>query len=176
MRVLAALVYQVVCIIAGVMMRGATDAADRARYRRDGGRGMSIVTTRKQRRLLDRENDRQPARMTLVPREHWPSVRVPPGTESVWRSRYFLAQLYTHEQTQRLSISRTVLSGDRWGGGIEWDDLMRVKSECGFGARWAVECYPPESEVVNVANMRHLWLLDAPPTFGWKRPVDRGEG
>ncbi|MCC7414384.1 MAG: hypothetical protein IT495_22405 [Gammaproteobacteria bacterium] len=137
---------------------------------------MSIVTTREQRRLLDRENAKQPARMTPVPREHWLSVRVPPGIESVWRSRDFLAQLYTHESVPRLSVCRTGLRGDRWQDGIEWDDLMRVKSECGFGDRWAVECYPPESEVVNVANMRHLWLLDAPPTFGWKRSADWREG
>ena len=137
---------------------------------------MSIVTTREQRRQLERENARQPARMTLVPREYWPSIHLPPGLESVWRSRGFLAQLYTHEPVPRLSVSRTSLHGDRWQDEIAWDDLMRVKSECGFGDRWAVECYPPDSEVVNVANMRHLWLLDAPPTFGWKRSADWREG
>lgn len=130
---------------------------------------MSIVFTREQRRQLIRENAKQPARMTLVPHENWPHDNVPTGIKSVWRSRDFLAQLYTHEPVLRLSISRTIPSSHGWRPEIAWDDLMRVKLECGFGDQWAVECYPPESEVVNVANMRHLWLLDAAPTFGWRR-------
>lgn len=37
--------------------------------------------------------------------------------------------------------------------------------------RWAVECYPPQRYVQNVANMRHLWILDNEPRFGWKQPT-----
>lgn len=33
----------------------------------------------------------------------------------------------------------------------------------------AGEVFPAESDVVNVANMRHLWLLREPPPFGWRR-------
>lgn len=137
---------------------------------------MTIITTREQRRQLERENAKQPARMTLVPRENWPNVHLPPGIEYVWRSRDFLAQLYLHEPVPRLSVQRTSLRGDRWQDGISWEELMRVKSECGFGDRWAVECYPPDSEVVNVANMRHLWILGAKPAYGWHRAADRMEG
>ena len=129
---------------------------------------MGIVTTREQRRQLARENARQPERMTRVPRRDWPAA-TPPGIVDVWRSREFLAQLCGHEALPRLSVARTSLTGDRWTDGITWDELQRVKRECGFGARWAVECYPADGDVVDVANMRHLWLLDEPPAFGWRR-------
>lgn len=132
---------------------------------------MSIVTTREQRRQLERENARQPERMTPVARSEWPES-TPPGIAAVWRSRGFLAQLYTHEAAPRLSVCRTSMSAatGRWTDNITWDELQQVKRECGFGDRWAVEVYPPDREIVNVGNLRHLWLLDAPPPFGWSSP------
>lgn len=128
---------------------------------------MSFSTTRAQRRQLERDNASQPARMTPVPREQWPAT--PPGVVAVWRSRDFLAQLYGHEALRRLSVSRTSIRGDRWADGITWDELQRVKSECGFGCVDAVEVYPPDRDVVNVGNLRHLWLMEAPLPFAWRR-------
>ena len=89
-----------------------------------------------------------------------------------WRSRDFSAMLFRDEQTgyQRLAITRTQY--DRHTGeyrdGITWDDLQRIKNQTVGETTWAVECYPPEDEVENVANMRHLWILDHTPDFGWK--------
>ncbi len=88
-----------------------------------------------------------------------------------WRSPSFLAVLYRDNQGfGRLSINRTAIDNlGRWRDEITWDELMRVKAECGFGAAWAVEVYPPQSEVVNDSNMRHLFLLAEPPPFAWKK-------
>lgn len=92
----------------------------------------------------------------------------------VWRSRTHLAMLYTHELHARLTVQRVTDAAfhpDRNPkGGISWDDLQRIKSECGFGDWWAVEVYPADAEVIDVAPMRHLWLLgaDAPP-YAWRR-------
>lgn len=135
---------------------------------------MSIITTRTQRRQLERESAKQPARMTPVPREDWPASFSPPGLVAVWRSREFLAQLYDHEALRRLSVLRTSIKGDRWADGITWDELQRVKSECGFGDVDAVEVYPADRDVVNVGNLRHLWLMEAPLPFAWRRAEARG--
>lgn len=43
--------------------------------------------------------------------------------------------------------------------GISWDDLQRIKNEIVGADRLAVEVYPPEAELVNEVNMRHLWVL-----------------
>jgi len=67
----------------------------------------------------------------------------------------------------RISINRTEITNDGgWKDGISWEELMRIKSEIGYGEMWAVECFPPDSAVVNVANIRHLWIVPA-PSFGW---------
>ena len=90
-----------------------------------------------------------------------------------WRSRDFQAMLYIDHGMRRLSVTRVEF--DRHTGeyrdGITWDDLQKVKNETVGEDCWAVECYPPERFVQNVANMRHLWILDGEPRFGWKQPV-----
>lgn len=60
-----------------------------------------------------------------------------------------------------------MVTDGRWADGISWDDLQRVKYEIGRGDQWAVEMFPPDDEVTNVANMRHLWII-ATPSFGWR--------
>jgi hypothetical protein len=52
-------------------------------------------------------------------------------------------------------------------GNISWDDLQRIKREIGRGEMYAVEVYPRDADLVNVANMRHLWLFDEPLDCGW---------
>ena len=74
---------------------------------------------------------------------------------------------------KRLAITRVQI--DRYTGeyreGISWDALQQIKNETMGEDCWAVECYPPQRYVQNVANMRHLWILDNEPRFGWKQPT-----
>lgn len=89
-----------------------------------------------------------------------------------WRSKTLIAVLWQQGEHHRLSICRTQLGDDgHYRDGLTWDDLQAAKAECGFDDRWVVEVYPPESEVVNVASMRHLFFLDAPPPFAWTAEV-----
>lgn len=88
----------------------------------------------------------------------------------VWRSKDYLAQIFRDGNQVRVSINRTHQpNGQDWAEGISWDALQQIKNEIGRGDTWAVELYPADDEVVDDANMRHLWLLDAPPDFGWRR-------
>lgn len=93
----------------------------------------------------------------------------------VFRNRRFLAVVYDENGQTRLSVCRTAVEVEtgRFLGGISWDELQAVKSACGFGESWAVEVYPADSSVVDVANMRHLWILPAPPAFAWMNPEVR---
>lgn len=85
-------------------------------------------------------------------------------------SRFFFVQVYRDNGFIRLSINRSELDNDgNWRADITWDELMRCKIEAGYGDKWAVEVYPPTEAVVNVANMRHLFLLDEAPEFAWKK-------
>lgn len=108
--------------------------------------------------------------MQAVPRAEWPEHTGRAVVQGVWRSQRFLAVTYAEHNT-RLSVNRTeIATGGRWVDGITWDELMQVKGECGFADRWAVEVYPPDRHVVDVANIRHLWLLDCAPAFAWLQP------
>lgn len=128
-----------------------------------------IVTTREQRRQLARDNAKRPAYLEGVPRHEWPDPNAPQW--AVWRSRDFLVQAFQEAGgVMRLSINRTTLNGaGRWVDGITWDEMQRLKAECGFADRWAVEVFPAASELVDVANVRHLWLLPEAPAFAWRK-------
>jgi hypothetical protein len=127
-------------------------------------------TTRAQRRQLERNNAKQPECLQLIPRDQWPA-NAPPSIMRVFRSRDFLVQEYTSTSQHvisRLSVCRTSISGSRWKDGITWDELQRIKNECGYGNTDAIEIYPADGDVVNVANMRHLWILNQKVPFAWR--------
>jgi RNA-binding protein YhbY len=44
--------------------------------------------------------------------------------------------------------------------GISWDVLQQIKNEMLGEDVVAVEIFPKENEVVNEANIRHLWVVD----------------
>lgn len=118
-------------------------------------------------RQLQKRNLEWPVELADVPREQWPPFKEPPIR--VMRNRQFLVQIFPLPEGLRISVNRTVIRGDgEWEDGITWDELQQLKAEAGYGDRWAVEVYPPDVDVVNVANIRHLWVVDQPP-FAWKR-------
>lgn len=91
---------------------------------------------------------------------------------AAWRNKDWLAQLFYERGHHRLTVCRAALAPNRqrWADGITWDELMMVKRCVGYEHRWAVEIYPPDEHIINVANMRHLWLIEEPP-YGWKRAI-----
>lgn len=103
--------------------------------------------------------------MNRVPTEEYSHIQQPPGLEQVWKDNKFLVQIYKKENgVTRLSI-RTIDGSD----GISWDELNLIKLKVGFGNFDAVEVYPRQRDIVNVANMRHLWVLDKPIPFAWRK-------
>ena len=104
--------------------------------------------------------------MREVPRDQWPFMTALESVPlNVWLSKDYLAVLYEQrlDGNRRLTVNRTRRDGRSWRDGITWDELQRVKNECLGPDVWCVECYPAEDEVVNVSNMRHLWVLEEPP-------------
>lgn len=129
---------------------------------------MSIATTREQRRQLARDNAKLPRVLAPISRDQWPDPYAP--QRRVLRSRDFLVQEFDAPAPAfvRLSVNRTSLAGDRWQDGISWDELQRIKAECGYQHCDAVEVYPAVGDEVNVANMRHLWVLREKLAFAWR--------
>jgi hypothetical protein len=87
-----------------------------------------------------------------------------------WRNNRFLVQVFEGENCyRRLSICLSEMNenGSRWLDGITWDELQSIKNVLGYEDRCAIEFFPPKNKVVNVANMRHLFILDQPLECMW---------
>lgn len=127
--------------------------------------------TREERRALARDNAKQPSVLTLT--SGWQDrPNLPDGLLEVWRSREFLAQVFAaHPGIVRVSINRTSIDtgNGRWADGISWEELQRVKREIGRGHLDAVEVFPADCDIVNVANMRHLFIFDESLPFVWRK-------
>ncbi len=119
--------------------------------------------------LLREENKKWPNALAQVPRSKWPVHSDSSSLGEVFRSSGFIVQVYYEDPCSiRLSVCRTTLKKDgSYQDKITWDELMRLKAEAGLAGQWAVELYPPDDEVVNCANMRHLWVIPNPPPFAW---------
>ncbi|AHF89535.1 hypothetical protein OPIT5_03975 [Opitutaceae bacterium TAV5] len=104
----------------------------------------------------------------VIPRSEWPLKQS--NMITAYRNRHYLVQAFAETGgVVRLSVNRTDIDRDgRWRDGITWDELQRIKAAVGFGDRQAVEIFPPDRDVVNVANIRHLWVLPEPLPFAWR--------
>ncbi len=45
-------------------------------------------------------------------------------------------------------------------GRITWDELQKIKNDAAGPSSRFIEVYPPEIDIVNKANVRHLWRVD----------------
>lgn len=120
-----------------------------------------MKSTKDQRAQLRRESRTWPEVLTVVPKENWKPVAWDDQCRiSVLRSRHFLVQVVAEKDGAiRLTVNRTDQDKNgEWIGDITWDELMQVKREAGFGSQMAVEFYPADADVVNVANLRHLFI------------------
>jgi len=120
--------------------------------------------------VLRQENARFTQTWVNVAEEDWPQV--PQSHKKpfqVWRNNKFAAQVFQEANgILRISINKaTVIKTGDWLDGFTWDELQNIKSVIGYGHRQAIEFYPQDSEVVNVANIRHLWVLPEPLPFAW---------
>lgn len=123
------------------------------------------------------EHLKLPKELTRLPDDQIPSI-VTGHTKpfEIWMSDKYLVQLYReHAGIIRMSVCSTQLSNDgfgRWEDRLPWDVLQKIKADVGYKDFYAVEVYPPEAWVINVANFRHLWICPLPLDIGW-RPVGK---
>lgn len=97
------------------------------------------------------------------------------GILEIWRSRHFLATIYDQGGVIRISVNRSAVKNNgHWKEGISWDDLMRIKREIGRADQYAVELFPSDRDLVDVANIRHLFLVER-PDFAWADRSEEGD-
>lgn len=89
----------------------------------------------------------------------------------VYRNNKFLVQIYLETGgVLRLSINKTSITktGD-WMDGITWDELQEIKNKLGYKDKEAIEFFPANDDLVNVANIRHLFILPEKLPFGFNK-------
>ena len=130
---------------------------------------------RKSRRLLkkrQKENLKQlnlNDKLTELLKEDWPDGK-DNNRIKVYISKKYMVQIFKENNNLiRLSINKTSHDGLSWTDGIPWDELQKIKNEVGYEDFDAVEIYPKERDVVNVSNMRHLWVMPEQLSFGWRK-------
>jgi hypothetical protein len=105
---------------------------------------------------------------TEIPSCNWPN-RSNPNLKKVLISKLFMVQEYHEGENIRLTVNFIKQKNGKWKDGISWDQLQQIKSSVGYGNKCAVEVYPEDVNVVNVANMRHLFILPERPKFAWSK-------
>lgn len=144
-----------------------------------------MTTTRLERRLFAKAakklNAARPRVLTPIPAERFNvafadlQAKGGPVPVQAWESQNYHAQLYPEQPVEgreclRLSIGRSSVRVDgQFDDNLSWDELMQVKRQTGFADWYALEVYPPDEFIVNVANLRHLWLFGEPWPLGWLR-------
>lgn len=72
-----------------------------------------------------------------------------------WESPEFGAAAFKDGEAIRLDIFRQDMKD-----GITWDQLRKIKNECGYANCDAVEFFPAEESVINTGNYRHLYIFE----------------
>ncbi len=128
------------------------------------------MTTRTQRRLAKKRAARYPQTLTEVPRYMWPDTPSTSWRYNVWVSSDYLVQGFAENgDIVRLTVCSSTPTAEGWADGLSWDELMEIKRQCGYSGRAAVELYPDDANIVDVANMRHLWVLPEAPAYMWRK-------
>ncbi len=79
----------------------------------------------------------------------------------VWRSKKFTVMVWNVPADTKISIQRNEWnpSTRRYADGITWDEIMEIKRDIGLGESTGVEFFPADTDVINIANVRHIWFF-----------------
>lgn len=99
----------------------------------------------------------------------WETLTFPPGTVGRgWAAEFTTA----HRNNVFAVLDRTLGNGVRHlaisslsENRPTWHEAQRIKDEIAGEDATAVEVYPPRSEIVDDANMYHLWVVTVPLPF-----------
>lgn len=80
--------------------------------------------------------------------------RAPPGLMRCWPNRTYSVQLIARNGLEVLMIRR-----HDGAAHFPWQDLQKIKDQLVGEDREAVQVFPRKGEIVDMANMAHLWLV-----------------
>jgi len=85
----------------------------------------------------------------------YPSLR---NVEAVWKNNVYIVQVVPHK-TEWGHVMQLMIRRNDEAPVRDWLDLQRIKNEILGEQRTAVEVFPAQGELVDHANLYHLWVL-----------------
>lgn len=76
-----------------------------------------------------------------------------------WRNNIYSVQVFARARVGAPAAMHLAIRRHDEAEVRGWSDLQRIKNEIAGEGRAAVEVYPPASDVIDQANMRHLFVL-----------------
>jgi hypothetical protein len=89
--------------------------------------------------------------------------------QSLHRNSFYVVQVYEFASSEytvgfeRMTMLHLIIRRIDGAAIHKWRDLQRIKNEIVGPDRVAVEVYPPEEQLVDQANLTHLWVY--PPGY-----------
>jgi hypothetical protein len=112
---------------------------------------------------------------------NWPPWEITVLPRNVLRGSGWLGQMTTVAQNKLYAVMMRTITTPRgcithlairsyWGDDVPWSAKQRIKNELIGTERHAVEVFPAESQLIDHANMYHLWVYgeDYVPPFSLK--------
>ncbi len=147
-------------------------------YERDNmAKRWGFSSIKKANEYLHAENKKWDKTLQKIPSKDLP---ISPGKQhekkiiGAFRSQDYIVQMFDESHKipgmLRLSVNRTILQKrtGHWAEDITWEQLQEIKDELGYEDRDAVEVYPRKEDVVNVAPIRHLWIMPELLSWAWR--------
>lgn len=121
-------------------------------------------------RRASQSNGRKMMKQGWTPWEDWTdrardthamrTARAPSGLERFWQNGLYSVQQFTKASAWGPITLLMVRRNDE-GPIRSWSDMQRIKNELVGEDRVAVEVFPAERDLIDQANMYHLWVLPA---------------
>lgn len=86
-------------------------------------------------------------------------ARPPHGVTRLWENGWFVVMLRPIPLPDGTRIDHVFVRNKPNTPVRSWTDLMRIKRELFNADSLAVEVFPPDAEIIDEANLTHLWIL-----------------
>lgn len=83
----------------------------------------------------------------------------PPSGMSACCLNNVYSVLFFVKETEWGAIDHLMIRRHDEGAMVPWADMQRIKNELLGAERLGIQVYPPESKLVDEANIYHLWVL-----------------
>lgn len=81
--------------------------------------------------------------------------------DGVWMNNRYIVQVFDGQEVFDRPATKLMIRRNDSEPICSWTDLQRIKNELYGPEATAIQFFPPESELVDVANLYWLWVLNA---------------